>query len=95
MVQVHSDGGVDQDATRDTPCKCLFSRAEAELMGTITSSSLTRDTSERLMRWVSNKRFRGRDIRPVTVRTLTDLIVKEYAPGGVMSVDFTEAMDGD
>ena len=83
-----------EDGDQDTHT-CFFSRAEAELLGTITSSSMSREAGDRLMEWASNTKFKGEDVRPVKIRTLTERVVKEYAQEGVKSADFTEDMDGD
>ena len=47
------------------------------------------------MACVFKKRLKGGGVRPVNIRTLTENVVKEYAPEGVKSADFTEALDVD
>ena len=81
-----------EDGDQDT---CSFSKSEAELLGTFTSSSMTREDGDRLMQWASNKCFKGEDVQPVKIRTLIDSVAKKYAPEGVKRADFTEEMDGD
>ena len=81
-----------EDGDQDT---CSFSKSEAELLGTFTSSSMTREDGDRLMQWASNKCFKGEDVQPVKICTLIDSVAKKYAPEGVKRADFTEEMDGD
>lgn len=56
---------------------------------------MSRAAGNRLVQWASNPEFRGRRVRQMQIRALTDEMVKQYAPEGVMEADFTEEMDGD
>jgi hypothetical protein len=107
LVQASSDGGglsggalsdtdsEDQvsDSEDDSPVQ--FTREEFEVLSTLTSAHMSRETSDRMLEWASHPKYRGHRVRGLRARSLAESLVKEYAPEGVMSADFTEELDGD
>ena len=71
-----------------------FTRAESEIFGTYSHTSMSRAAGDDLFQWACNEAYSYKDVRYGSMRSLTDAIRKKYVPHGVVSTNFHEPLDG-
>jgi hypothetical protein len=91
----------DDDGLEDPPYqheirykRPRFTRAETEIYGTYTHTSMSLRAGDDLLQWACNQAFSYQDVRFNSMQSLAKAIRQEYTPHGVESIDFHEALDG-